>query len=73
MRTCVADIEANGLRDVVTKAHCGVFVDVNTEEEFQFTPDQIPQMLKFMDTCGTLIFQYGYGYDYPVLKQLYNY
>ena len=73
MRTCVADIEANGLYDEVTRVWCGVFIDVNTEEVFKFKYDAIDDMLKFMDACGTPIFHNGYSYDFPVLKKLYNY
>lgn len=72
-RICVGDLEGNGLLDTVTKIHCGVFIDVNTKEVFQFRPSEIPKMLKFMDTCSTLIFHHGYGYDFPALANLYGY
>lgn len=72
-RTCVADIEADGLLETVTKAHCGVFIDVKTEEVFEFTPDNLSDMFKFMDSCSALIFHHGYGYDFPMLKQVYGY
>jgi len=70
-RSCVADLEGNGLLSNVTKMHCGVFIDVKTEEVFPFT--DMGDMLRFMDTCSTLIFHNGYGYDHPCLKKLYNY
>lgn len=73
MRTCVADLEGDGLFDSATRIWCGVFIDVKTEQVFQFGPDEIPQMLKFMDTCSTLVFHNGYGYDFPVLEKLYDY
>jgi DNA polymerase I len=73
MRTCVADLEGNGLRPEVSTVWCGVFIDVRTEEVFKFRPTEIKDMLKFMDTCTTLVFHNGFGYDFPVLKDLYNY
>lgn len=73
MRTCVADLEGDGLLDAVTRIWCGVFIDVKTEEVFKFKYNDIPAMLKFMDTCGTLIFHNGYGYDFPALEKVYNY
>lgn len=73
MRTCVADLEANGFYDVATNIWCGVFIDVKTEEVFQFTPNEIDKMLSFMDGCGTLIFHNGYGYDFPLLEKLHGY
>lgn len=73
MRTCVADLEGDGLYDNATKVWCGVFIDTKTEDVFQFRPHEIQEMLQFMDTCGTLIFHNGYGYDFPVLEKLYGY
>lgn len=72
-RKCVADLEGDGLLDSVTKIHCGVFIDVKTNEVFKFRPHEIKQMLAFMDTCETLIFHNGYGYDFPALEKVYGY
>lgn len=72
-RRCVADLEADGLLDTVTRVWCGVFKDRDTKEVFKFHPHQIPEMLQFMDTCSELQMHNGVGYDWPVLKKLYGY
>lgn len=73
MATYVADLEGDGFLEVATKVHCGVFINVSTKKVHKFRPDEIKQMLEFMDSADTLVFHNGYGYDYPLLKKLYNY
>lgn len=73
MRTCVADLEANGFVEQATQVWCGVFKDLDTKEVFKFGPDNIKEMLTFMDGCSALIFHNGIGYDFPLLKKLYGY
>lgn len=73
MRICVADLEANGLLDTATNVWCGVFKDINTREVFKFKPNEIPQMLEFMDTCDVLIMHNGLAYDWPLLEKLHGY
>ena len=73
MRICVGDLEANGFLDVASHVHCGVFKDINTLEVFKFRPTQVMEMLAFMDTIDVLIMHNGIGYDWPLLKKLYNY
>lgn len=73
MRICVGDLEANGFLDQATRVWCGTFIDINTDEEFVFGPDDIPKMLKFLDTVDVLIFHHGIGYDWPLLEKLYGY
>lgn len=73
MRKCVADLEANGLLDTATRVWCGVFKDRTTKEVFKFGPNQIKDMLSFMDTCAELQMHNGIGYDFPLLRKLYGY
>lgn len=73
MRICIFDLEADGYLHNVTKVHCGSFKDINTQEIWKFKPHQIKEMLEFMDTCTVLIGHNIIGYDFPVLKKLYNY
>ena len=72
MRILFGDLEANGLLDTATKVHCGVFKDKETGELFKFRPDNIKEMLEFLDTADVLIFHNGTFYDFPLLKKLYN-
>lgn len=73
MKICVGDLEANGFLRQATRAHCGVFKDLTTKEVVQFRPHQIKEMLEYMDTIDVLIMHNGLGYDWPLLKRLYNY
>lgn len=73
MKICVGDLEANGLLPIVTKAHCGVFKDINTKEVVKFRPHEMKEMLAFMDTIDVLIMHNGIGYDWPLLKKLFGY
>lgn len=73
MRVCFFDLEANGLFDSVSHVHCGVFKNKETKEVVKFRPDEIPAMLKFMDTVDVLIGHNMIGYDLPVLKKVYGY
>lgn len=69
----VFDLEADGLLDSITKVHCGVFECVKTGKVLKFRPHQIPDMLKFMDTCPVLIGHNTISYDFLALEKLYGY
>lgn len=73
MRICVGDLEANGFLNVATKVHCGVFKNIETGEICKFRPNEIKDMLKFLDSVDVLIMHNGIGYDWPLLKKLYGY
>ena len=75
-RRCVADIEANGLLDSVTKIWCVVFKDITTQEVFKFhvgQPKWEEKCIAFMDECDTLIMHNGIGYDFPLLEKMWGY
>lgn len=75
-RRCVADIEANGLLNDATNIWCIVFKDIQTREIFKFhhgQPNWEAEAKKFMDDCSTLIMHNGIGYDFPLLKKLWDY
>lgn len=71
------DLEANGLLDTADKLWIGVFKDIETKEVFKFHVNQgedyVDNMLAFMDSCKTLIAHNGIGYDFPLLRKLFNY
>jgi DNA polymerase I len=69
----VADLEADGLLDVATRIWCGVFRNQQTGEVRSFGPDEIVEMLEFMDTLPTLCMHNGVGYDWPLLRKLRGY
>ena len=76
MRTCVADLEANGLLDEADTLYCGVFYDTESKHTFKFhcrQPDFPNNLLNFMDECKELIMHNGLQFDFPLLKKLCNY
>lgn len=73
MRIAVGDLEADGLLDTATRAHCGVFIELDTHKVLKFRPHQIKEMLAYLDTVDVLIMHNGIGYDWPLLRKLYGY
>lgn len=73
MKICTGDLESDGLLPEATVVWCGVFKDKTTKEITKFRPDEIPAMLKFMDTIDVLFMHNGIGFDWPLLKKLYGY
>lgn len=72
MRIATGDLEADGLLDTATRVWCGVFKE-STGEVRKFRPNEIPEMLKYMDTIDVLKMHNGIGYDWPLLEKLYGY
>jgi len=73
MKRLIFDIETNGLYDNVTVTHCGVTIDVDTDEVRTYRPDQIQQMLFDISEATLLIGHNIMSYDLPVLEKLHNY
>lgn len=73
MKICIFDLEADGLLAEATIVHCGVFKDISTGAVVKYRPNQIVDMLKYMDECDVLIGHNVLGFDFPVLDKLYNY
>lgn len=64
------DIEANGLLDTVTKIHCICAVDLETDEVFNFGPDQIEDGCRLLEKADFLIGHNITCYDLPVLRKV---
>ena len=74
MQVWVFDLEGDGLLTTMTRIWCGVFKNIHTGDVRKFGPTEIDQMLAFMDKeTDVLIAHNGIGYDFPALRQLYNY
>ena len=71
MSSYVGDIETDGLLDTVTKVHCIVLQDVDTEEVFSYGPNEIQEGLDRMKTADKLIFHNGINFDFPALEKVY--
>jgi DNA polymerase-1 len=72
MRIAFGDLESNGFLEKATRVHCGVFKELNGGVH-KFRPDQVDEMLAYLDTVDVLIMHNGIGYDWPLLKKLYDY
>lgn len=72
-RLVYGDLEADGLLGEATQVWCGVFKDKRSKKVFKFTPDEIDDMLAFLNTVDILVIHNGIGYDLPLLKKLYGY
>ena len=67
------DIEADGLLDTVLKVHCLCAVDLDSEQTFNFGPNEIEEGLKVLAKADMLVAHNALGYDMPVLKKLYGF
>lgn len=71
MACYVSDLESDGLLDTVSKFHCAVAIDVETEEVHWFGPKQAKEYLQLLEGADSVIFHNGIGYDYPALCKLF--
>lgn len=69
----LADLESDGFLNEATLVWCGVFIDRMTKKRHVFLQHQIKEMLEFMDSCTHICFHNGTGFDFPLLKKLYDY
>ena len=69
----VFDLESDGLLNEATRVWCGVFKELGKDNVKKFTPDQIPLMLEFMETCDVLVGHNVIGFDFPLLEKLYKF
>jgi DNA polymerase-1 len=75
----VGDIEADGLLDTITKVHCIVLYEIETDKYLRFNDQPHPYVkhgsiadsIELMNKADRLYFHYGHGYDYLALKLLY--
>jgi DNA polymerase-1 len=68
----VFDLETNGLLDEVTKIHCAVMYDIDTDEIHDFKPHQIGAFLKMWQEAKMLIGHNIIGYDNQVILKIYG-
>jgi hypothetical protein len=68
----VFDVEADGLLDAVTKAHCIVIANLDQDEINAYGPAEIGAALAHLQRADYLVSHNGIGYDLPLLRQLYG-
>ena len=75
MKQLVFDIEANHLMPKVSRIHCLVVVDADTQEEWVFNDEHssettIEDGLKLLDTADVIVGHNIINYDLPVLEKI---
>jgi hypothetical protein len=68
----VFDIEADGLLDAATKAHCIVVADLDRDQVDEYGPEQIDAALAHLARADCLVGHNIAGYDLPALRRLYG-
>jgi DNA polymerase I-like protein with 3'-5' exonuclease and polymerase domains len=66
------DIEADGLLDTVTKVHCIVASELNSDRIYEYGPAQIADALAHLARADRLIGHNVQSYDLLVLRKLYG-
>lgn len=66
------DLETNGLLAEVTRVHCAVAIDLDTEEVHDFKPHEIGKFLELYRRAKQLVGHNIIGYDLQVLAKLYG-
>lgn len=66
------DIETDGLLDTVTKIHCVVARDIDTNEEYVWVGDKIKDSWNFLNKADTLIGHNIMAFDIPVLEKIFK-
>ena len=76
MNIVIGDLESNGFVGVADRVHCGVFKNITTGVITKFYQgthvDYVEAMLSFLDEQDVLIFHNGIRFDFPLLRNLYN-
>jgi len=71
LRLCF-DVEANGLLDTATAAHCAVIADLDSDQVYEYGPGQIADALAHLARAGYLTGHKIQAYDIPLLQRLYG-
>lgn len=67
----IFDIEANGFLENVTKIHCIVAKDRDSNKVYRFNPDEIKKGLELLKSASVLYAHNGLDYDIRAIKKLY--
>lgn len=72
-RIGIFDTETNGLLPSVTKIHCSVVKDIDSNEIRKFTPETIDLLPEYLNNFVSLIGHNCIAYDFPVLRKIFGY
>mgnify|MGYP000866167622 CR=1 FL=1 len=73
MMRYILDIETDNLLKDVTKVHCVVLRDIDTDHVYTFAYDMIKKCIDYLDKATLLIGHNIIAYDLPVLEKLWGY
>ena len=65
------DLETDGLLKELTKIHCCVIIDTDTNKTTAYGPEQIPAALERLAAADELVGHNILGFDIPAIKKLY--
>lgn len=68
----VFDIETNGLLEDITKVHCMVIYDTETDEYFEYRPNEIQEGVQKLISGNTICGHNVIAFDCPALTKLYG-
>jgi DNA polymerase III epsilon subunit-like protein len=72
MPSCVFDIETNGLNEKLTKVHCIVIYDIETQEYHKYAPDDVPDGIAKLSEYEKLIGHNIISFDIPALDKVFK-
>ena len=72
IRSCIFDIETNGLDEKLTRVHCMVIHDIDTNNVSKYDPDDVPSGLAHLSQFDVLIGHNIISFDLPALKKIFN-
>lgn len=71
MKIAFADVETNGFLEHLDRVHC-LAVCFRSGEPQSFVGEDVPRGLALLDTCDTIVFHNGFGFDLPALEKVYG-
>ena len=69
----VIDIETNNLLENLDKIHCIVCKDIETNQVYQYNPDNLEDGLQLLKKATVLVGHNIQGFDLPALEKVLNY
>jgi len=72
IRSCIFDIETNGLDEKLTRVHCMVIHDLDTNNVSKYDPDDVPSGLAHLSQFDVLIGHNIISFDIPALKKIFK-
>lgn len=70
MNRLLFDLEADGLLDTISKVHCLAATDLDTNQSFEWGPNEIPQALETLSKADVVSGHYIKFYDLPALTKV---